>query len=326
MPVEVTAVSRRDIAAYIETNGTLEAEEEIDVVARTAGPIIELLTEENRPVRKGQLLARIDAAEISAELELSRVQRQEAETSFARAEALERSNLISAEELEQAKAALDASRAQFLGDQIQLAYTEIRAPFSGLIVERYVKFAETVASNQPLFRLSDFEPLLCPIQVPERELARLQPEQQAYLTVEAWPEERFAARVLRVSPVVDAATGTIRVTLEVEPRGLLRPGMFASVFLQTEVHARALVIPRSALALDSIGDAVYVAAGAVAARRDVELGVREGSYVEILAGLEEGESVISIGQDALSDGTPIEVLSGDGAKRPSSGVTPAEQR
>lgn len=312
VPVEVTPVIRRDIASYIETNGTLEAEEEVDIVARTAGPIVELRAEETQKVASGQVLARIDQDEIRARLEISRVALQEAETAFERAEALQRARLISAEEFDQASNRLESARAEFRGNEIQLGYTVVRAPFAGLIVRRYVKFAENVGANQPLFRISDFDPLLCPIQVPERELPRLAVGQKAYLTVDAWPGERFDARVLRLSPVVDAATGTVKVTLEVEGRDRLRPGMFASVFLQTDTHEGALVIPRAALALDSVGSTVFVAEGAAAERRQITLGVREGDAVEVLEGLAEGEMVVVVGQDSLAEGTPIEVVGGEG--------------
>jgi membrane fusion protein (multidrug efflux system) len=322
VPVEVTPVERRDIASYIETNGTLEAEAEVDIVARTAGPIVELLAEENMAVRKGQLLARIDQDEIRARVEVSRVARDEAQTAFDRAETLQRANLLSAEEFEQARSRLDSARAEALGNEILFGYTEIRAPFSGLIVRRYIKFAENLTINQPLFRISDFDPLLCPIQVPERELPRLATGQRAHVTVDAWPGQRFAASVLRISPVVDAATGTVKVTLEVEAEGKLRPGMFGSVFLQTDTHVGALVIPRSALALDSIGDAVFVAGDGTAVRREVVLGVREGDFVEIVDGLTEGEPVISVGQDSLSDGTPIEILGAPGGETDSGAPDP----
>lgn len=314
VPVEVTNVERRDMASYIETNGTLEAESEVDIVARSAGPIVELLAEETMAVRKGQLLARLDQEEIASRLEVSRVALQEAETAFERAETLRRANLVSSEEFDQARSRVESARAEFHGNEIQMAYTQIKAPFSGLIVERYVKFAENVAVNQPLFRLSDFDPLLCPIQVPERDLPRLAVGQPAYLTVDAWPDERFEARVLRLSPVVDAATGTVKVTLEVEAAGKLRPGMFGSIFLQTDTHEGALAIPKTALALDSIGDAVFVVDGATAKRRDITLGVREGDFVEVVSGLTQGELVVSVGQDSLSDGTPIEVLGPPGEK------------
>ena len=139
-------------------------------------------------------------------------------------------------------------------------------------------------------------------------LARLEVGQPARLRVEAFGDEVFRAKVLRIRPTIEASTGTVTVTLEVDGRGQLRPGMFASVQLETDTHENALVIPRSALVLDSIGDTVFVRDGASAARREVSLGFREESFVEVLEGLEEGEELIVLGQDGLADGTPISLL------------------
>jgi membrane fusion protein (multidrug efflux system) len=333
VPVEVTPVVRRAISSFIETNGALEAENEVNIVARTAGPIVELNVEEGDLVHQGQLLARLDDREARARLEISRVTLNETRLAYERAQKLQGESLISPEEYERAKAAYESARAQVDQDEIQLDYTTITAPFGGLIIARYVKFADQIAVNQQLFRISDFDPLWLPIQVPERELSKLREGQRAYLTVEPWPGERFEARVLRISPVVDAATGTIKVTLETRPQGKLRPGMFARVFVETDTRDAALVVPKAALSLESIGDTVYVVNGDVASRREIELGFTEGDFVEARSGVEEGERVVVVGQDGLSDGTPIQVLEkGESAPAPppqmaqSGGGQPGEMR
>ncbi len=324
VPVEAVPVERRDISSYIETNGTLEAENEVDIVARASGPIVDLRAEEGMAVRQGEVLARLDEEEIRAQLEISRVNLKEARLTYERAQSLRDSQLISPEDYEQAQTRYETAQAQLEGDQILLGYTQVRAPFNGLIVARYVDFAEQVSPNTRLFRISDFDPLLCPIQVPERDLPKLRLGQRAYLTFEAFPAKRFEARVLRISPVVDAATGTVKVTLEVEAQGRLRPGMFARVFLETETRSGSLVIPKAALSLESLGDTVYVVDGGVARRREVELGFREGDRVEVLSGVAEGERVVTVGQDGLSDGTPIRVL-GSGPADPDARMPTAEE-
>lgn len=308
VPVETAPVVRREIASFIETNGTLEAENEVDIVARVSAPIVELSTEEGRAVRKGQVLARLEQDELRAQVEISKVALREAELALERAEELNSERLISIEEYEQARNRFETAKAQLEGSEILIGYTTIRAPFDGLIVARYVDFAEQVATNTRLFRISDFDPLLCPIQVPERELPLLRVGQEAFIEVEAWADERFSAHVLRISPVVDATTGTIKVTLEVAARGKLRPGMFARASLKTASKPDTLVIPRTALSLESIGDTVYIATDGKAERREVELGFQEGDSVEVLSGLAEGEQVVTVGQDGLSDGTPVQVL------------------
>lgn len=325
VPVEVVPVELRRISSFIETNGTLEAENEVDIVARVTAPVVALEVEEGMAVRQGQVLARLDASELESQAEISRVNLQEAELAFARARTLRDSQLVSPEEFEQAQTRVETARAQYESDAIQLGYTEIRAPFAGLIVARYIGLAEQVGPGDALFRISDFTPLLCPIQIPERDLPKLRLGQRAYLTLEAWPDKRFSAKVLRIRPIVDSATGTVRVTLDVDAEGLLRPGMFARVFVETESRQNALVIPKAALSLESIGDTVYVAASQMASRRNVELGFREGDYVEVREGVSAGELVIVVGQDGLSDGTPINILAGDAelmAQGPS--ATPSE--
>ena len=312
IPVRVTSVIRRDIADYLETNGSLEAENEVDIVARTTGPIVELNVEEGDFVREGQVLARIDAAEIEAQLGIARVNLAEAELSWNRAQSSYREEVISQEAYDLARSTFESAAAQIVGTEILLDYTVIRAPFDGLIIERVIKNAEHVATNARLFRISDFDPLLCPIQLPEKDLPRLKLDQPAHLTVEAYSGVRFPARVLRISPVVDAATGTVKVTLEVQAQGRLRPGMFASVFVETDVHENALVVPKQALVLESTSDTVYVAmddgqGGTVARRRELELGYEESDSLEVLSGLGEGEDVVIIGQDNLSDQTPVTI-------------------
>jgi RND family efflux transporter MFP subunit len=324
VPVEVAAVARRSISSYLETNGTLEAENEVDIVARVAGPIVELATEEGRIVEKGQLLARIDERETKAQVEVARVALAEATRAHERAQRARESEIISEEVYDQALAKMESAEAQLANAQINLEYTNIAAPFGGIIIERVVKFADNVTPNQKLFRISDFDPLLCPIQVPEKELSRLRVGQPARISVEAWPDDPFPAKVLRISPVVDATTGTIKVTLQVSTRGKLRPGMFASVFLEMDTRDNAIVIPKTALSFESFGDTVYVAKDGVAERRDLKVGFEEADFVEVLEGLNDGERVIVIGQDGLSDGTPVQILAGPGAGEGK--PTPSPQR
>ena len=164
VPVQVATVERRTISSFIETNGTLEAENEVDVVARISAPIVALLVEEGMAVRKDQVLARLDDVELRSAVEVSRVNLTEAKLAYERAERLHDISLISPEEYEQTRSRFETARAQLEGNEILLGYSIIQAPFAGLIVNRYIDFAQQVSPNTPLFRLSDFVPLLCPIQ------------------------------------------------------------------------------------------------------------------------------------------------------------------
>lgn len=314
VPVEVVEILPGPISAFIETNGTLEAEREVDIVARTGGPLVALNTEEGVQVKAGEILAQIDELEARAQVEIARVALQDAEIVYNRAKASLENAVVSQEVYDTALSALESAKAQLSGNEIQLGYTRITAPFDGLIIQRAVKFGETVTAGQQLFRISDFDPLLCVIGVPERDLARLSVGQPAILQVEAFPGEQFQGRVLRISPVVDAATGTIRVTLEVNRQGRLSPGMFAGVRLVTDVRPDALIMPKRALSLESLADSVFVVEDGVAYRRNITLGYEEDDRVEVTTGLDRGDRVIVVGQDGLTDATPVQILVGPGAE------------
>lgn len=308
VPVRVETVSRRAISQYLQTNGTLEAENEVDIVARTSGPVTEILTEEGQMVRSGQLMARIDEREPKNQAAIARVTRDEAQLAFDRTKASRDEGLVSQEAYDSALSKLAAAQAQLESAEIQLAYTEIRAPFDAQVVTRDIKLAQYVTSGTRLFRVSDFTPLLCRVEVPEKDLPRVRVGQTAHIEVEAFPDDRFPASVARLRPTVDPASGTFTVTLEVRAQGKLRPGMFASVYLETETREDVLVIPRDALVLDSLGDTVYVMADGTAQRREVRLGLRDEDSVEILEGLADGEQLIVLGQEGLANGTPVMVL------------------
>lgn len=314
VPVEVASIDRRSVSSFLETNGSLEAENDVKIVARIQGAVVELAAEEGMRLKKGALMLRINEAETRAQVEIAQVAVNEATRSHQRAKAARDNEIISQEVYDTALAQLESARAQLTNAEIDYSYTNVTAPFDGIVVERLVKLAENVTANQELFRFSEFDPLLCKIQIPEKELSRLKKGQTAYVNVEAWPDERFEASVLRISPVVDAATGTIRVTLQVWARGKLSPGMFARVFLVTDTHEDAIVMPKRALSVESLSDTVFVVnAENQAERRPLQLGYEETDVVEVLSGLTVGERVIVVGQDGLTDGTPIQVLKGPGA-------------
>ncbi len=308
VPVRVEVIERRSISQYLETNGTLEAENEVDIVARTSGPVTKIFTEEGRTIRAGELIATIDRREAQNQVAISTVTRDEARLAFDRTKRSFGEGLVSQEAYDTAMSKLSSAEAQLDSAQIQLSYTEIRAPFGALVVTRNIKLAQYVTSGTTLFRISDFTPLLCRVEVPEKDFSQIRMGQTAHIRVEAYPDEIFDAAVARLRPTVDPATGTFTVTLEVDGRNLLRPGMFASVFLKTETHDNATVIPRNALVLDSLGDTVYLKVDGQAQRREVALGLRDEDSVEVTEGVAEGDLLIIVGQDGLADGTPIEVM------------------
>jgi membrane fusion protein, multidrug efflux system len=146
--------------------------------------------------------------------------------------------------------------------------------------------------------------------VPERELARLKPGQSASISVDALAGRNFPAIVKLVSPTVDAATATFKVTLEVhDPKGDLKPGMFSRVGIVFERRSEALTIPRVAL-LDTDGSSnVFIVSGGKAEQRAIKTGLSNAGKVEVTDGLTGKEQVVIVGQNGLKDGNPVRVVS-----------------
>ena len=305
-PVELSQVQRGSITTFLETTTTLEARSSATLVAAAPGQLKAVRAEEGDWVRKGDLLAQIDDTAARLAVERAEVAAHLAEREAERGRQLSERGFLSGKETDDlewrqrnAKVALDEAR-------YNLTQTRLTAPFAGRVTARMVNPGETVTPGRDCFRVEDFDPLLARLYFPERELARVQPGQEALLTLDALPGRTFGARVSLVNPVVDRANGTFKVTLEVrDPRGLLRPGNFARVRLRTGRYADVLVVPQRAMVSEDGESFAFVARGDTVARVPVRLGAISGDTAQVLAGLAAGDRVVTVGQGGLKQGARI---------------------
>ena len=315
-PVKVETVKQGDISAYILKNTTLEAERWIDVRARRTGQVIALLKEEGDPVRAGTVLARLDADAAQISVAQREVAYREAEQRYEREDALFQRNLGSKQTYESAKTQFESAKAQLEQAKLDLSYTAIKSPIEGIMTLRNIEVGNMVTNNQVVASVAKFNPLLARIQVTEKDFGKIIVGQIARITVEAAPEREFTGTVKMISPVVDPDSGTVKVTVEI-PRideSLLRPGMFASVYIITETRRNTLVIPKRALVLEGEGNQVFTfetdpeSGRGQAQRKRIEIGFTDSDRLEILNGLSEGEQVITVGQEGLRPGSPVRLV------------------
>lgn len=309
VPVEVQPVTRGDVYDVYSGTAALEADEEAVVVAKVSGEVEALLAEEGDTVAEGQVLARLDGDRLRLEMERSRANLKKLEQEYERNVQLYERGLVSSGAFEEVKYELDALRAAYELARLELSYSEIRAPIAGVVSARHIKVGNTIAVGDPVFDITDMDPLLADLFVPEREFRRLRPGQSAELLVDAIPDQSFEANILRVSPVVDPETGTFKVTMAVHAVGnRLKPGMFGRFRIIYDARVDALLVPRIALVENELEKAVFVVEDGVAQRRVVRTGYSRGERVEVLEGLEGDESVITIGQTGLKDGAAVRVI------------------
>ena len=319
IPVEVAPASHQAVTANYSGTATLEAIGDAQVVAKTSGIILKLSVEEGMHVQKGQLLAQLDDDAVRNKLVQAEATLKKAQAAFDKSEKGIAKSLIPRADFDRDKFDLETQHAVVEGAKIDLSYTRIVAPISGVIAKRSVKVGNLVTVNQTLFQIVDMDPLQAVLNVPERDLDTLKAGQPVHLRVDALPEHSFEGTVARIAPVVDAASGTFRTTCEFrDSTQTLKPGMFGRIEVVYDQRHDALVVPRSALVEEDGQSAVFVIEPAppkkadaplfVAKRRVVKTGYSESDRIEVRDGLKDGERVITIGRNAVRDGTEVTVL------------------
>jgi membrane fusion protein (multidrug efflux system) len=310
IPVEVVKATRRPIAASYTGTAALEPLADSQVVAKTSGVALAVLVEEGQQVKAGQPLVRLDPDRARLAVAQAEAQLHKLENNYRRAQQLVAQQLISAGEVDQMRYDLENARAQYKMAALELSYTTVVAPISGVVASRSIKPGNFVQINTPIFRIVDASRLEATLNVPEREIAKLKPEQTVELVADALPGRRFEGKVDRVAPVVDTGTGTFRVVASFSGQGELQPGMFSRLSISYDQRAAALVVPRTAL-LDDGEPALYTIRDGKAQRTGLKLGYDEGGWVEVREGLEEGDVVVVAGKAALREGSLVQVLDRD---------------
>ena len=306
-PVLIVAVERGTIQGQIRAASTIEAELQVTVHAESLGRITSLSLEEGDKVEAGQVLARIRREAQSLGVERAENTLEDAERELARIEALVRQGVASQAELDQARTKVNTASIDKRDRRRDLSNTTMIAPFSGVLTRRFVDEGAFVTNGAQVFEVTDFTTLVARVYVPERELDRIAVGQPANVVGKAAKNRQGIGEVRRIAPVVDATTGTVKVTIGLPPElaggtsGFL-PGMYAEVTLTTERHENVPLVPKPALVHDEEQTFVFVADGDRAKRVLIEPGLSDDDFVEILGGIEVGARIIVAGQTGLKDG------------------------
>jgi membrane fusion protein (multidrug efflux system) len=317
VPVEVGKVTVGPIDAAYRGSATLEAEDEATVLAKTSGVIEQILAEEGQRVNAGQVLARMETERLKLEVARAKAEADKARENFERNTRIFEKNLISKELYDQSRFALDAARAAYELAALTLRESEIRAPFAGVVSARYIKVGNAIQPNSPAFKVTQMDVLHAHIYVPERDIHKLAPRQLASLTLDAWPDKSFDGTILRVNPVVDAATGTVKVTVAMAGgQRELKPGMFGRVEIRYDRRDAAVLVPKDAVLTEDAAQSVFVVADGKARRQPIKVGYSDSYNYEVLEGLKSGDQVVTTGQASLKDDARVHVVNAPGAAAP----------
>jgi membrane fusion protein, multidrug efflux system len=344
MTVEVAKVARGKIASYISVVGNLIGEATVEVAPKTGGRLQSIDVKLGDRVRRGQVIAKVEdreiveqirGAEASHNVSEANVRRSDADlslslTSVERARNLYGRQLLPKQQLDDAEAryisavaqldlakaqvAQSASRLQEL--RINLANTNVISPVDGFVAKRNVDPGAFVSQNAGVASVVDISSLRLVANVVEKDLHAVNPGDPATVEVDAYPGEKFNGRIARVSPILDPATRTAPIEVEIpNPQYRLKPGMYAKITLEIESRDNVLIVPKISL-VDSEGRrGIYQPNDeSRAAFKPVTVGLEDSEKAEILEGLREGEIVVSTGAGALRRNDQLVVAGANGGE------------
>lgn len=308
-----------DVTAYVATptpmrdriraTGSLRADEAVDLSAEASGRVTSIYFQEGSRVREGQLLVKINDAELRAQRERLRTRIELAATREERQRRLLEIGGVSRDEYEGVLGELNVLRSEIDLLDAQIAKTEVRAPFSGIIGLRYVSEGAYVTPQTRIASLQAISPMKLEFSVPERYVGHVRSGDAVLFTIASAPGT-FRGEVYAVEPRVSLDTRTLLIRARVDnPTGILLPGAFADVELIVDEVEGALPVPAIALISEMGGKRVWVVEDGMAAPRNVETGIRTEEAVQIVDGIAPGDTVITSGLQTLRAGQAVRVQS-----------------
>lgn len=295
VPVTVMIVKDTAFANAIDITGTIDANEQVDLRSETAGNITGIYFKEGTHVQKGQLLVRVYNQDQVASLKSVQVQIKLAEQTEYRNRILLQKEAVSKEEYDTSLSSLNVFKSQADLIRAQIAKTEVRAPFSGIIGLRNISPGGYLSPTSSIATLVNMDPAKITFSVPERYLSLIKTGSKIHFTLES-SRNNFTGTVYAIEPNLNLTSRSITIRAKTSnPKGLLRAGSFAKINLTLEQIPKTILIPTECVIPDIKSSKVFVVAKGVATSRDVKTDVRTESKIQIIDGLKAGDSLIVSG-------------------------------
>lgn len=234
-PAPKTAV-QKPASPKVSFDTVLIVENDVEIKTRLTGIIEEILVERGSKVSKGDPLARLQNEDLALEVQKTKIRMQEQESQYQRAKSLFDQKLLSASEFDEKRLSYEQAVAEYDLSKVNYEKSIIKAPFRGIVVERFAKTGQRVVEdeNVALFRITAMEPLLARLYIPEERIAGITSGQKAEFIPALDSTKRYAARIKWISAAIDPASGTVSAIVELLPgegRGFLKPGTSGKIVL-----------------------------------------------------------------------------------------------
>jgi membrane fusion protein (multidrug efflux system) len=318
--VEVDTVRTGRVVETRDAVGTVRAFESITVTAKVPGVVQEIAFGEGQIVNANDVLVRLDSDERRADIETAVAetrravaQRDELNTRLERAVALRRSGAgteaVVADLTAQVKgleSAIAAAEARRRAAEARLEDLVIRAPFGGRLGTRSVSLGAYVSPGTRITTLDDLTKVRLDFAVPENLLDQLKPGQVVRARSAAFGERLFDGKVALIDPRIEPTTRSVRLTAEFENKDeALKPGMFLSVAIEVSNKENAVVVPEEAVVSEGLRHVVFLVKDGKIERRVIRIGQRQAARVEVVEGLQPGETLVVRGVQRVRAGAPV---------------------
>lgn len=328
---DVATIAAHELRINLPLSGSLMPQTQATVKSKVSGVVLETTVQEGMTVASGQVIARLDGAELRARLAQQQASLDEASARLALAKknnvnsaALLRQNYISRNaydttqnSVDLAEAAVAAARAQLDMARIALADTTLKAPLAGVVSKRYVQAGEKLAPDMPVMAIVNLRQLTLEAQVPASDIPRIRVGQEVQFHVDGFDGRTFAGKVARINPTTEAGSRAMLVYISVDNAdGTLRGGMFAKGQITTAKSAARPLLPLAALRKDGANqDVVYRVERGVIQVQPVKLGLRneDDALVEVLDGLAPGAVVLAAPLDGVKPGSKVKLVAAPAA-------------
>ncbi|NMM50285.1 efflux RND transporter periplasmic adaptor subunit [Marinigracilibium pacificum] len=307
IPVNYIIAEEKLFSNQISVTGKVLANESVELRVERGGKVDKIFFKEGDFVKKGQLLLSTNVDDLKAQVSKAKYNLKLKEQTEYRQDELLKREAISQEEYDLALTELNTALADIQLLEAEIAKSEVRAPFSGYIGLRYVSEGSYIAPTTPIANLYSLNPAKIEFALPAKYIGTLNSGQTVSFNIDAVDKE-FQGKVYAIEPGVDPATGAITVrAIAGNDNKILRPGQFTKVMIDLEARENAILVPNQAVIPELEGHKVYVVKDGKASVRKVNIGIRTPTEIEIMSGLNEGDSVITTGLLQINEGTNLEL-------------------
>jgi membrane fusion protein, multidrug efflux system len=321
--VKTWTTERKSVRPYLETVGSLKANDEVTVSTEVDGILKSLKVDEGTSVTKGMTLAVINDTDYRLAVDTAEAGLRQAEANLAnskieyeRKASLLKESLVTRQQFDDiftrltvAGREMDRAKALVSLAREKSNKTVICSPIQGIVKQKMVTAGDFARAGTPILKIVQIDPLKLSFTVAEKDIGSLKIGQDVIFTADPFPAKEFSGRLATIYPSLDERSRTLQVEAMVPNASLLlKPGIFTRVKLYTGAARDSVLVPITAILYEGTNVRIFVMEGDRARGKQIKTGMKYGEMMEITEGLKGGEQLIVVGQNQLAEGVKVHAI------------------